>query len=103
MVSEQELYLSTPLTILEVLSGQHRDLSKVMVLGHNPGMATLASILARQSMNMPTAAVAIFDVDDFTALHDPSISHYAPPSHLIGHLSTYEGCKLTHFASPKTL
>jgi phosphohistidine phosphatase len=66
--SIQELYLATPSTILKIIE-QHapRLANTLLVIGHNPGMENLASILAGKLVIMPTAAVAVFRV---TGLED---------------------------------
>ncbi|QDV83070.1 phosphohistidine phosphatase [Stieleria magnilauensis] len=103
VVSCEDLYLSSPNTMLEIIGSRHRDAASVMVLAHNPGTAMLVSMLANQSLEMVTAAVAIFDVDDWSALGQANLSDHAPLSHLTKHLATQCSCKLTHFASPKTI
>jgi phosphohistidine phosphatase len=60
----QELYLATPSTILKVIE-QHgpRQANTLLVLGHNPGLENLASILAGKLVVMPTAALAVFRIE----------------------------------------
>ncbi len=60
----QELYLATASTILKVIE-QHgpRQANTLLVLGHNPGLENLASILAGKPVIMPTAAVAVFRIE----------------------------------------
>ena len=62
-VIEDRLYLATDSTILSVVTGQPNLAGKqhILVLGHNPGMEVLASRLSEQHVEMPTAAIAIFD------------------------------------------
>lgn len=98
-----DLYLSSPQTMLDVIGSENRGIQRVMVMAHNPGSSILASLLANQSLEMPTAAVAVFDVRDLGELGNHSVSDNAPLSHLINHLSKQGGCQLTHFASPKTI
>ena len=103
VVSCEDLYLSSPETMLEAIGSENRGLNRVMVLAHNPGTSMLASMLAKESMEMVTAAVAVFEVDDLDGLGNSNVSSHAPLSHLLKHLSTQGGCTLTHFASPKTI
>lgn len=103
VVSCDDLYLSDPTTILDVVGKENRGLKRVMVLGHNPGISMLASMLANRSLELVTAAVAIFDVDDLDVLGSAFLSTHAPLSHLMKHLATQCSCKLTHVASPKTI
>ena len=103
LVCLEDLYLSGPETMLEAIGNANRGLNRVMVLAHNPGTSLLASMLANESMEMVTAAVAVFDVNDIDSLGNSNVSPHAPLSHLSKHLSTQGGCTLTHFASPKTI
>jgi len=57
------LYLAAPDSILDCVRSDAMDSHCLMVLAHNPGISYLASILAGRSMEMPTAAVAIFKVE----------------------------------------
>ena len=61
---KQSLYLSPPETILRAIRNGAAEADKVMVVAHNPGMAHLSSLLAKQPIEMPTAAVAIFELND---------------------------------------
>ncbi|WP_442508301.1 SixA phosphatase family protein [Novipirellula sp. SH528] len=83
----ESLYLATPETICSVISSDSCDASTVMVLAHNPGMAYLVSQLAGQMVDMPTAAIAIFDV----SIADWSKFRLSSP------------VKLEHFMRPKAL
>ena len=56
----QSLYLASPDAILSSVIAHGRQAKTAMVVAHNPGMTYLVSSLAGQSMEMPTAAVAIF-------------------------------------------
>jgi phosphohistidine phosphatase len=98
-----DLYLSGPETILDAIGSENRGLHRVMTLAHNPGTSLLASMLANESMEMVTAAVAVFDVQNFDGLGSSNVSSHAPLSHLLKHLSKQGGFTLTHFASPKTI
>ncbi len=42
-----------------------------MVIGHNPGMEELVSILSRQSITMPTAAIAVLRPSQESQGHCP--------------------------------
>ena len=99
----EDLYLSSPSTMLEVVGNRNQGFQRVMVLAHNPGTEVLASMLAGRSMEMVTAAVAIFDVGDLDSLGCANLSENGPLSHLVKYLATQCSCKLLHFASPKTI
>lgn len=57
------LYLAAPDSILDCIRSDALDSRCLMVLAHNPGISYLASLLAGRSIEMPTAAVAVFKVD----------------------------------------
>ena len=101
--SIQDLYLSSPETMMDVLAENHHGFDRVMVLTHNPGISMLASALAGRSLELVTAAVAVFEVDDLGGLWNPSASSHAPLSHILSHLGKQGDCRLTHFAAPKTI
>jgi len=63
---EDQLYLATDNTILALASGQPKLASKqcIMMLGHNPGMETLASKMSERTIEMPTAAIAVFESNE---------------------------------------
>jgi phosphohistidine phosphatase len=53
-----ELYLATPQTCLRVLHDVSDEYQRVMLVGHNPGLEELASLLTGQPITLPTAALA---------------------------------------------
>ncbi len=55
------LYLASPQQIVAEVRGLNNDWNCVLVVAHNPGMAALVSHWAHQALEMPTAAVALFD------------------------------------------
>ncbi len=60
----QELYLASPNTILEAVRQHGPSNSKnLLIIGHNPGLEVLASMLSGRAIVMPTAAIAIFRVN----------------------------------------
>ncbi|QDV66126.1 SixA phosphatase family protein [Crateriforma conspicua] len=60
VIHTDELYLASPAGILGVIADSAGDAETLMVVGHNPGMATLASLLAGRPLEMPTAAIAVY-------------------------------------------
>ena len=64
---DESLYLSSPDTILNTIRSQGNDARCLMVVAHNPGMTHLSSVLAGESISMPTAAAVVFQT---------SISHW---------------------------
>lgn len=57
----ESLYLASPEMILHVVCTSAGAAQTLLVLGHNPGMSYLASMLSRERIELPTAAIAIFD------------------------------------------
>ena len=64
IIWNSELYLASPDSILRVIRTDNCDARRLLVLAHNPGMAQLVSGLAEQAVDMPTAAIAVFELDD---------------------------------------
>ena len=64
-----ELYLASPQEIARHIEGLHDDWPRAMVIGHNPGLSSLASQLAGEFLEMPTAAVAVFTAEQDSWLH----------------------------------
>ena len=74
-VENRTIYLAETGTLIDLIRGAPADASRVMIVGHNPGMHELAITLAggpaelREEVahKFPTAAVAeiSFDVDDW--------------------------------------
>jgi phosphohistidine phosphatase len=83
----QSLYLATPESILRTIVGDGCDSQVLMVVAHNPGTAHLVCELAGQSIEMPTAAIAIFSVQipDWSKLRTSSpieLIHWTRPKAL---------------------
>ena len=89
-----DLYLSSPGTMLGVIQATQRSVGTLMILAHNPGTHSLAVGLARSGdqgplsemrMKFPTGAVAgiDFDVDDWSGVD--------------------QGGQLIHFIRPRAL
>ena len=70
----EKLYLATPETILKTATSDRCDARVLMVVAHNPGIAQLVCLLADQAIEMPTAAIAIFEVSvtDWSELRSSS-------------------------------
>ena len=62
----RELYLAPASTYVEIASTHGGDASCVLMIGHNPGIESLASYLIGEGVSFPTAAYldAEFDVDN---------------------------------------
>lgn len=55
---DQRLYHATPEGILEVVAGSGGSAERLMVVGHNPGLAQLVRYLTGDDRHMSTAAIA---------------------------------------------
>ena len=97
-VFSENLYLATSQTIFMTICSQTPSVEKVMVLGHNPGISYLATELAAEPLQMPTAAIAAFEVDfaPTGVAESVSTSPVSPWADLGG-----EQCQLGQFATPK--
>ena len=71
VIPDNDLYLASPdhmLTVLAAKGGAHRN---VMLVGHNPGMTTLANQISNTRIdNMPTCSAfcVALDIDDWRDL-----------------------------------
>lgn len=72
LVFMDELYLATPARMLDVLAGVGDEISRLMLVGHNPGMEVLASRLIgsgpkdlrkRMEKKFGTAALALIEFE----------------------------------------
>lgn len=68
-----DIYLGSPLRMLELIHQAPPDVSTLLLVGHNPGLHVLASSLAgsgntsareRLVLKYPTAGLAVFDFDE---------------------------------------
>jgi phosphohistidine phosphatase len=57
-----ELYLAAPASYIDVLRRLTGDPSRVLAVGHNPGIAGLAEHLTGDEVEMPTAALAVISL-----------------------------------------
>jgi phosphohistidine phosphatase len=57
----EDLYHSSPEEIIGAVQCNGNDRQRVMVIAHNPGMTSLVSHFADDFIEMPTAAIAIFE------------------------------------------
>ena len=61
LVWEKQIYLASVPTLLGCLSALDDSWSRAMLIGHNPGLSELLFHLADQSVDMPTAAIAMLE------------------------------------------
>lgn len=77
VMHDRSLYLAAPMGLLSVArcrAEEQGDPACVLVVAHNPGMAELASLLAGESVEFPTGAIAdcVLAIDAWNDLGDPS-------------------------------
>ncbi len=58
-----DLYLASPHTYVDVLEDLGGSAQSVMVVGHNPGISALVTVLTGECEEMPTAALAAVELD----------------------------------------
>jgi phosphohistidine phosphatase len=59
---EQDLYEASPLRLVEVISQIEEERSRVLLVGHNPGMEELLRLLTDRVEQMATATLAKIDL-----------------------------------------
>jgi phosphohistidine phosphatase len=79
---EPELYAAGAHDLLERLRAVPDDVASVMLIGHNPGMQQLASLLGGLDDKFPTAALATFDCDAWSTLERAELIDYVKPRDL---------------------
>ncbi len=60
---DERIYEASPARLLEVISEQNEKIASVMLVGHNPGLEGLLKLLTGELQPMPTAALAIVDLE----------------------------------------
>ncbi len=79
MRQEPRIYDATPGRLIQV-ADEHRELSRVLLVGHNPGLEQLVALLSSgQSSDfrgMPAGAVAVLGLPDELAM-EPGIARLA--------------------------
>ena len=59
-IISEDLYEAETMTLLRVISAVPRKINKLMVVGHNPGLMNLASLLVSKPVSMPTCSLIKF-------------------------------------------
>jgi len=72
---DHRLYLATPDDILAVLRSADENAGIVMVVGHNPGLESLAGQLTGEPAHLPTAALAqiVLPIDRWRDLDESTV------------------------------
>lgn len=90
-VYDGRVYAATTSALLTVLRETPADVRCQLLVGHNPGVQTLALVLAREDSGepllrvrekFPTSGIAVFDVDDEWSALEPQhslLSEFAIP------------------------
>jgi phosphohistidine phosphatase len=60
---EERIYEASPQALLQVTRGIRDELGAVMIVGHNPGIEGFIAFLTGNLERMPTAAVAVIEID----------------------------------------
>lgn len=70
VLTRPALYLASAQQIMAEVQCLHDTWRSALVVAHNPGLAALVSQLANQDLEMPTAAVAVFqfNVDQWSKI-----------------------------------
>lgn len=63
LLFEERIYEASPQTLKQVVAGIDDEFRSVMIVGHNPGMEGFIRLLTGRLEAMPTAALAIIDLD----------------------------------------
>jgi phosphohistidine phosphatase len=63
IIFDDRIYEASPSTLLYVAGEADDSLHSVMLVGHNPGMEGIVRVLTGQNEPMPTAAIAVVDLD----------------------------------------
>jgi phosphohistidine phosphatase len=62
-IVEPDLYLASTVFIKDIVEAHMREVSPLMVVGHNPAMEMLASSVSQELVVFPTAALAHIEVE----------------------------------------
>jgi phosphohistidine phosphatase len=60
---DERIYEASPFRLLQIISETSEKTESIMLVGHNPGLEGLIKILTGEPQSMPTAALAVIDLD----------------------------------------
>ncbi|MCB8927511.1 MAG: histidine phosphatase family protein [Ardenticatenaceae bacterium] len=85
--TERKFYLAGPPAYVEILNGLPDSYESVMVVGHNPGMEELVSLLTDKDRTMTTANVAVVELPidawrELTIFTEGRLKHHWQPNDL---------------------
>jgi phosphohistidine phosphatase len=66
LILDERIYEASPQALKQIVSGLNDDLNSAILVGHNPGIEGLIALMTGESRPMPTAALAIVDLETET-------------------------------------
>lgn len=64
IMEEKGLYLAASNSILDVIYAVNDEINDLMIIGHNPGLSTLATYLSKQDIDwMPTSSIVAIEMN----------------------------------------
>lgn len=63
IVRDERIYEASPRSLRQVAAELDDGINSVMLVGHNPGMEGFIRLLTSQTESMPTAALAVIELD----------------------------------------
>jgi len=60
---DERIYEASPARLLEIVAAQNENIESILLIGHNPGLEGLLRFLTGESQPMPTAALAVIDLE----------------------------------------
>jgi phosphohistidine phosphatase len=70
--TREDLYLAMASTIQKITEEHHGNSQSLLIIGHNPGLELLASLLAGEPISMKTAHLVVFEAESWQAVHRPA-------------------------------
>lgn len=63
LILDDRIYEASPQALKQIVAGLNDDLSSAILVGHNPGIEGLIKLMTGENGPMPTAALAVIDID----------------------------------------
>lgn len=60
---DERIYEASPQSLIYLISEIDDEIDSLMIVGHNPGFENLVKILSGENKRMPTAALAVIELD----------------------------------------
>ena len=58
-----KIYEASPIRLMQIVSAIDENFASALLVGHNPGLEGLIAMLSEDNGNLPTAALAIIDLE----------------------------------------